>query len=427
MSGAVAWGDYDNDGYLDLLVTGNLGTMFWAGPGLTRVYRNNGNGTFTDINAGLPPFFASSAAWGDFDNDGYLDIVLSGLNAASHMTTGVYKNNGDGTFTDIQAALPGMFAGFSEWGEHNNDGRLDLLLSWDGPAQVYLNNARFTNSPPSAPTDLATTILPHNNVWLTWAPSSDNQTTNSAGLYYNIRVGTTPGGVQVFPPESDPLTGRRRLYNFGNAGHTNRWFISNLPRGTYYWSVQAIDTGLAGGPFAAESSFTITNDLDTASNHPPVAYSQSVTLAEDTTADITLTASDADGDSLTWSVPHPPAHGSLRGMPPNLTYVPATNYFGVDSFDFRVRDGLAVSPMVTVTLNVTPVVDVPNLTVSCGLTIPGWVEVDITGEPYQGYAVLSSSDLINWTRIFAYTTSVSRTGFSLRMTNYQFFRAQRIP
>ena len=68
---SVAWGDYDNDGDLDVLLTGPSGGV------ASRVYRNNG-GTFSDIGAGLPGVSISSVAWGDYDNDGDLDILLTG-------------------------------------------------------------------------------------------------------------------------------------------------------------------------------------------------------------------------------------------------------------------------------------------------------------------------------------------------------------
>jgi hypothetical protein len=427
MQGVVTWGDYDNDGYLDLLVTGNKGIRYSSsGPGLARVYHNNRNGTFSDVGAGLPPVYASSAAWGDFDNDGFLDIVLSGK-LGGKLITQIYHNNGDGTFTDIQAGLPGMVQGVTQWGDFNGDGRLDLLLSWDGPCEVYQNNARVTNEPPSAPTSLAATVVAHNNVVLTWAPAIDKETTNSAGLYYNLRVGTTPGGSELFSPQSDLTSGQRRLPNFGNAGHTNSWLLSHLSRGTYYWSVQAIDTGLAGGRFAVETSFTVTNDLDSAQNHPPVSEAQNLTIQEDTTANITLTGSDIDGDSLTFSILHPPSYGFLVGNPPHLVYVPFTNYFGADSFDFHVYDGLAVSPPVTVSLNVTPVVDVQNLLVSCQPYIAGEMEITVTGEPYQGYEVQASSDLLHWEPITSFTSPVSSSAFVVSATNWQFFRAKTKP
>src|SRR5262245_4055720 len=74
--GSVAWGDYDNDGDLDLLVTGQTSTGQIA-----RVYRNNA-GTFLPVAGALTGVYFSSVAWGDADNDGDLDILLTGFNGS---------------------------------------------------------------------------------------------------------------------------------------------------------------------------------------------------------------------------------------------------------------------------------------------------------------------------------------------------------
>ncbi|MEI6176099.1 MAG: Ig-like domain-containing protein [Verrucomicrobiota bacterium] len=94
-------------------------------------------------------------------------------------------------------------------------------------------------------------------------------------------------------------------------------------------------------------------------NVPPVTGSQSLTTAEDTAKAITLTASDANGDALTYSIVTPPAHGTLSGTAPNLTYTPVANYAGSDSFDYTVTDPLMSVAKGTVTLTITPVNDAP--------------------------------------------------------------------
>jgi hypothetical protein len=91
------WGDYDNDGLLDLFVTDPNGVR-------NRLYHNNGNGGFTNVTSGpmllLPSGVTSyGCGWGDFDNDGYLDLYVvnyGGNNALFH-------NNGNGTFTRVLA------------------------------------------------------------------------------------------------------------------------------------------------------------------------------------------------------------------------------------------------------------------------------------------------------------------------------------
>src|SRR5438128_3013206 len=88
-------------------------------------------------------------------------------------------------------------------------------------------------------------------------------------------------------------------------------------------------------------------------NHAPVANAQSVTTAEDTAAAITLTGSDADGDALTYAIATQPAHGTLTGTAPNVSYTPALNYNGPDSFTFTVKDAALTSAAATVSITVT--------------------------------------------------------------------------
>jgi hypothetical protein len=91
----------------------------------------------------------------------------------------------------------------------------------------------------------------------------------------------------------------------------------------------------------------------------PVANAQSVTTTEDTSKSVTLTASDVDGGPITWAISTTPEHGTLSGTAPNLAYQPAANFFGSDSFVFRVSNGTTQESYATVSITVTPVNDAP--------------------------------------------------------------------
>ena len=94
---SVAWGDYDRDGYADLLL-GNLKTDLV-------LYRNNGDGTFTNVAvaAGLGSLQFNEACFADYDNDGYPDIYLTDVVEKGASTDRLFRNNGDGTFSDVTA------------------------------------------------------------------------------------------------------------------------------------------------------------------------------------------------------------------------------------------------------------------------------------------------------------------------------------
>ena len=160
----VAVGDYDNDGFPDLFVLGY---------GRCILYRNNGDGTFTDVtaHAGVanPGRWASSAAWFDYDNDGRLDLVIAnyldwtpetntycgsrgaGMRSYCHpddyhgQAPTLYHNNGDGTFTDVSkpsglAAKPSNGLGIVTF-DYDDDGWQDIFIANDAqPNSLFRNN-----------------------------------------------------------------------------------------------------------------------------------------------------------------------------------------------------------------------------------------------------------------------------------------------
>ncbi len=140
--------DYDRDGDRDLFVTRDG----WRGVAPNSLYRNNGDGTFTDIAeaAGVRGDADSfTATLGDIDNDGYTDIyVANGVSQGNGAANALYRNNGDGTFTDIavQAGVAhhGRTIG-STLGDYDNDGWLDLfVINMAGPNALYRNNGNGT-------------------------------------------------------------------------------------------------------------------------------------------------------------------------------------------------------------------------------------------------------------------------------------------
>jgi hypothetical protein len=190
-----AWGDYDNDGHLDLIVTA-------GNPEVTHnvLYHNNGDGTFSGITTGdiytdtyVNGFHAPS--WGDYDNDGFIDLFIAGHDLFNRL----FRNNGDGSFTRITDSVLVSDPGASEgraWVDYDGDGDLDLFVSNNAPYKSFLyrneGNGQFTSV-----TDSGLTSSVENSFASCWADYDNdgfpdlflaNQQKNS--LYHNKGDGT---------------------------------------------------------------------------------------------------------------------------------------------------------------------------------------------------------------------------------------------
>ena len=149
VTGSADWGDYDLDGDLDLLLTGKI----QPDEPYTLIYRNDGNGKFTVLDVGLPRVSNSDAKWGDYDNDGDLDIALTGRAGSGNYISMILRNDGGNMFVDIGANLPGLRYSNINWGDYDGDGDLDLLLGGSfaneipSVAQIFRNDGNdvFTN------------------------------------------------------------------------------------------------------------------------------------------------------------------------------------------------------------------------------------------------------------------------------------------
>jgi enediyne biosynthesis protein E4 len=237
MGPGVAFIDYDNDGWQDILLVNGTD---W--PGHVRkhstlaLYHNNQNGTFTDVTqkAGLAvEMYGLGVAIGDYDNDGYDDILITTL-GQNHL----FHNNGNGTFTDVtkKSGLwgPNEFSTSAAWVDYDRDGKLDLVVAnyvqWSPATDISCELDGKTKSYCTPESYKGTSV----RLWHNRGDGTFEDATQKAGLYDITSKGL---GVAVFDANQDGWpdilvsndTQPNKLYiNNGNGTFTEKGVASGI-------------------------------------------------------------------------------------------------------------------------------------------------------------------------------------------------------
>ena len=300
MYGTSKWADINNDGFLDVVVSGRRSTSY-----ITRAYLNNGDKTFT-YKQNLEGLWYSDIELGDIDNDGDLDLVISGRNSSNSNITTLYTNDGTGVF-ETSTSFPGAYQGDIElidydndgdldftlsgrtvatqvysndgtgnwsldislplfeysslsWGDYNSDGDLDLAITGRANGSyttvLYKNTPDITGTNPSMPSALSDSSAFGKHV-LSWDPSTDVET---GPLHYNVSVFNVNTSKLVLSAMSDTTNGFRLIQREGNARNKTSIQLdySAFIPGSYSWKVQAIDGSAKVSDFGT-GSFTLTS------------------------------------------------------------------------------------------------------------------------------------------------------------------------
>ena len=321
--------DYSDPGAFDCLYTRNGDRLCGSYEQVWSNLNIASGGSVTLTNVYEVPVGVFKESWSNFQ------YAFRNLASRGKTDVTVRDSSGDSVFVDDEVGLYRMDDSASY---DNHSPTLNLADSYVFPVGYGSNyyvtpydpdktwNATVTVTYVQGPTGWNSTRATNNVITMSWTPgASDAGTTTLVSYVLNDEVGLTNSVVTNFTWAVCPS-------DWDNDGWNDGWEWETY--GTLWNSPTNIDT-------------------------PPVASNQTVNTTEDTPVGITLTGSDADTNALTFSICSGPSHGVVTGTPPSVTYTPFLDWYGTDTFTFRVHDGIVYSTVATVTVNVASDNDAP--------------------------------------------------------------------
>ena len=326
----------------------------------------NGNVGMTAV----PP-----GTYGTFTVNGGSGLVLGvagGLQAVNYNLQNL-NLNGSSTLKIVGPVVLTVANGFTAngtVGASNNPAWLQLQVASGG---FTLNGGCTVYGLVLAPNGM---VIVNGNSTLVGTSASDQFILNGGGLVRWCGPSTQTNPPPVATPQSITLAENSpiniNLTGSDSQGRTLTFTLLTLPaHGTASGTPPSVTYRPATNFFGSDAfTFKVNNGITDSSPanvsltitqvyYPPTAFAQSLTNFEDTALSVTLTGYDPQGYALTFSVLTQPPHGTLSGTASNLVYRPATNYFGNDSFTFRVGDGVSNSGSATISITNRPVDDPP--------------------------------------------------------------------
>jgi gliding motility-associated-like protein len=227
VSGTLETEDLDHDGKFDLVVTGKND----AGQPATQSFLNH-DSLFVK-GAVYPALSKQVVTLADFDSDGKVDFTSMGENTPAHILHWIKTFSGD------SVSLPASHVTHRAFGDYDRDGDLDLLVSTDTLGLIIYQNAAAQNRAPSKPTNEVSALI-YNRVFLYWDVSSDDHTPASS-LTYDLLL--TKSGSDLLDGEFDFNKGLRHTATHGNRSGNN-FLLMRATAGSYVYKVEGVDNSL---------------------------------------------------------------------------------------------------------------------------------------------------------------------------------------
>lgn len=257
--GGIVWFDYDRDYDLDLMYNGSE-----FGVGDLMILQRNDGATFTQIEHQFPAVYMGAMCAGDYDNDGDDDLFISGGTSA-HCLASIYRQDSPGVYVAEDLGLHPLGESHAYWADLDNDSDLDLAYTGRGMGDAtmfYRNECMIPNQPPTPP------LLSYNPATGFLISGATDSATSVRSLTYDLRIGTYPGGADIYNPPADPASGFRRV---PGSGRPNFSAHRLAPGAIYYAAAQAIDGGFMGSAWGPEICIDLSSPVQDNVQNPQIS------------------------------------------------------------------------------------------------------------------------------------------------------------